>query len=415
MKKYRILVILYSVLMIMILPVSFLLFKKIDLEIKAPALYTDEELVIYKRIWEGMNSSSEEIKNRIFVYFCILWLIIFVLGFIFLYLIYRRELKPILDMQKYANEISKGNLEVQLPIKKNNGFVDFTESFDLMRETLKEAKNREIEAENKKREMVAELSHDLKTPIATIQATCEVLNAQLNIYKANSLNEKLKIEENKTKKNKAEEKKTFGNETTEKITENKTVQIDFSNLEEKLQIISNKAEVINQLIQSVFSATLDDMDEIVVNVDAYSSVMIEDYFKGLKDYGRIILDNHIPECLVYMDRLRMEQVVDNIVGNSYKYAGTDIHVSFAETEDILSDEGKSIRYIKITVRDSGPGIPESDLMLVTEKYYRGNNAKDRQGYGLGLYLVKTYMERQNGGFDYHNDNGFVAELYVKKV
>ena len=265
MKKYRILVILYTVFMLMVLPISFLLFRELNLEIKAPASYTDEELIIYKRIWEGMNNSSEEIKNRIFIYFCILWLIIFVLGYIFLYLIYRRELKPVLELQDFAAEISKGNLEVPLPINRNNGFIDFTESFDLMREALKESKQKEIEAENTKREMVAELSHDLKTPIATIQATCEVLNAQLAMKKKSESPEALK---------------------------------DFENLEEKLNIISNKSEVINQLIQSVFKATLDDMDEITVNVGEYSSLLIEQYFKGLKDYGKIILDGHIPECLV---------------------------------------------------------------------------------------------------------------------
>ena len=382
MKKYRILVILYSVFMIMVLPISYLLFQKLDLEVKAPASYTDEELVIYKRIWEGMNSSSEEIKTKIFIYFCVMWLIIFVLGLLFLYLIYRRELKPVLDLQDFAAEIAKGNLDVPLPITKNNGFIDFTESFDLMRDALKTSKQREIDAENTKREMVAELSHDLKTPIATIQATCEVLNAQIDM-----------------------KKKSGGEKDLNGI----------SNLEEKLRIISNKAEVINQLIQSVFRATLDDMDEIVVNVDEYSSVLIEDYFKGLKDYGKIVLENDIPECLVCIDRLRMEQVVDNIIGNSYKYAGTDIHVSFTETGDVHSDSGNEIRFIKITVRDSGPGVPESDIPLITEKYYRGNNSKAQNGYGLGLYLVKSYMERQGGGFEYYNDNGFVAELYVKKV
>ena len=382
MKKYRVLVILYSIFMVLVLPVSYFIFQKLDLEIKAPASYTDEELVIYKRIWEGMNDSAAEIKNRVFIYFCILWLVIFVLGYLLLYIIYRRELKPVLDLQSFANDISKGNLDVALPISRNNGFINFTESFDLMREALKEAKDREIEAENTKREMVAELSHDLKTPIATIQATCEVLSAQI-----------------------AMNKKSNDTDNTKAIL----------NLEEKLQIISNKAELINQLIQSVFKATLEDMNEIDVSVDEYPSVIIGEYFKGLKDYGKIIMDDQIPECLIYMDKLRMEQVIDNIVGNSYKYAGTDIHVNFTETEDYIADTGKKINYIKITIRDSGPGVPEADLPLVTEKYYRGNNAKDRNGYGLGLYLVKTYMERQGGGFDYHNDHGFVADLYVKKV
>ena len=111
----------------------------------------------------------------------------------------------------------------------------------------------------------------------------------------------------------------------------------------------------------------------------------------------------------------MEQVVDNIVGNSYKYAGTDIYVSFSETEEMTDEQGNKIKFLRITVKDSGPGVPECDLPLISEKYYRGSNTKEKTGYGLGLYLVKTYMERQGGGMEYYNDNGFTVELLVKKV
>ena len=60
-------------------------------------------------------------------------------------------------------------------------------------------------------------------------------------------------------------------------------------------------------------------------------------------------------------------------------------------------------------------MPEDELPLVIEKYYRGSDSKEKTGYGLGLYLVKWYMEKQGGGMEYYNDNGFVVELLVKKV
>ena len=116
-----------------------------------------------------------------------------------------------------------------------------------------------------------------------------------------------------------------------------------------------------------------------------------------------------------MDKLRMEQVIDNIVGNSYKYAGTDIHVSFSETEDMVLADGKKHRFLRITIKDSGPGVPPEELSLVTEKYYRGQNAKEQSGYGLGMYLVKWYMEKMGGGLEYYNDNGFTVELLVRKA
>ena len=186
-------------------------------------------------------------------------------------------------------------------------------------------------------------------------------------------------------------------------------------LEEKIGYITNKAGTINELVQSVMHATIDDLEEVRVNVEECASPLIEGFFRELKEYGNIVLENAIPECLVYMDKLRMEQVIDNIVGNSYKYAGTDIHVSFSETEEMKTADGKKTRFLRIRIKDSGPGVAPEELSLITQKYYRGENAKDKNGYGLGMYLVKWYMEKMNGGMEYYNDNGFTVELLVKKV
>ena len=224
-------------------------------------------------------------------------------------------------MENFASEIAKGNLDVPLPIHKNNMFGNFTESFDIMREELKASKERELEAEKAKREMVAELSHDLKTPVATIRATCEVLDL---IYRKDI--EKLE--------NELKAKADNFNDTDKEEAEQRLSGLK-SNLE-KIGYIYNKSDMINELVGSVFRATLDDMQEIKIEPKENESVTIESYFEGLKEYGNIIMDNHIPECLVYMDKLRMEQVIDNIVGNSYKYAGTDIHVSFDETEMVIA-------------------------------------------------------------------------------
>ena len=107
--------------------------------------------------------------------------------------------------------------------------------------------------------------------------------------------------------------------------------------------------------------------------------------------------------------------MDNIIGNSYKYAGTDIHVKFEEVKDSAPTGERQGSFIKVTIRDSGAGVPEDELPLVVEKYYRGKTVKEKQGYGLGMYLVNNYMEKQGGGMQYYNDNGFVVELFVKKV
>ncbi|MBQ9610220.1 MAG: HAMP domain-containing histidine kinase [Lachnospiraceae bacterium] len=388
MSNFRKIIIIFTVLMMAALAIILNIFKGMDLSVKNVESYNEQELTVYKQVWNSINEGFVAEKDVAQKQILILWSVILVVGYAFILLVYFLQVKPVKEMEEFASSIAKGNLDVPLPIHKNNMFGSFTESFDLMREELKTARQREIEAEKAKREMVAELSHDLKTPVATIQATCEVL--ELKVSK--------ELEEAEKEAEKSEKK------------------IDELNgYLEKISYISNKSETINQLVGNVFHATLDDMEEVKIEPSENDSRLIEGYFNNLKEYGNIILDNHIPECLVYFDKLRMEQVIDNIVGNSYKYAGTDIHVSFDKVNNSLGNNSPDNNFIRITISDEGPGVDEEELPLILEKYYRGKNTKEKQGYGLGLYLVNYYMEKQGGGMEYYNDNGFVVELLVKKV
>ena len=382
MKKLKTIAFIYTLLMSGILANIIWSYKNTAIATGSISSYSDMELKVYKQIWETVNFGVNQYRDQTFKYQLIMWGTMLITGYLLLFVIYNLELKPIIELQDFAAEIAKGNLDVPLPMRRYNSFVEFTESFDIMREELKASKQREIEADNAKRQLMAELSHDLKTPVATIRATCEVLQMQIAMAK----------------------KKEEG-----------TVSEYIKGLEEKIGYITNKAEVINELMQTVLHAAIDDLKEVTIKPVEEESMVIEDLFMSLTEYGKIVLDDHIPECLVYMDKLRMEQVIDNIVGNSYKYAGTDIHVSFDETDDIPGPDGKNQRFIKVIIRDEGPGVPEDDLPMIVEKYYRGGNSKEKSGYGLGMYLVNLYMERQGGGMEYYNDNGFVVELMVRKV
>ena len=328
--------------------------------------------IIYDDKLDSFNTEKSYFKKRMLV----IWSVALIFGYLLMFLVYMFLIRPVREFSKFSNEISKGNLDVKLPIHRGNMFDTFTESFDQMREELKASKEREIEAEKAKKEIMAELSHDINTPVASIQATCEVLDMQLSRREKNSEND------------------------------------DFR---EKVGMISSKTETISKIMENVLHSTMDELDKIEINVREESSVIIESYFRNLQNYGNIIMENHIPECLVNIDRLRMEQVIDNVVGNSHKYAGTDIHVSFSEVLDIIKNSKEKCEYIKIRIKDDGPGVSEKDLPLITDKYYRSDAAKDKKGYGLGMYLVDMYMKKQGGGIEYYNDNGFVVELLVRKA
>ena len=436
MKAYKRLIVIYTVFMLAVLAAIVIFCRGRELSPDHIASYDAQELKIYRQVWEQVRQGYEQSVSETLVFGCVVWGVVLLVGYLLLILLYFLLIKPAREMEGFAEEIAKGNLDISIPIYKENLFGSFTESFDLMREELKASKQREREAEQAKREMVAELSHDLKTPVATIQATCEVMDLKLTMKL-----EKAERELSTLLRQRESYLETEGEEASNETKQpdgmtGKTYQTDRDEIEhgsserlhqiqenireiqenlEKISYITNKAETIHQLVGNVFRATLEDMQEIKVEPREYDSRLIEGYFKSLKEYGNILFENHVPECLVYMDKLRMEQVIDNVVGNSYKYAGTDVHVSFEETESQPNQDGSRSRFIKITIRDEGPGVPEEELPLITQKFYRGKNTQEKQGYGLGLYLVNWYMEKQGGGMEYHNDHGFVVELLVKKV
>lgn len=312
-----------------------------------------------KIAWQIERDDYQAFRKQLLQEVLVLCGILLLSGYIILAIIYFSVIHPFKKLQYFTVQVAKGNLDLPLKVERNNFFGAFTESFDIMREELKRAKESEYAANISKKELVAQLSHDIKTPIATIKATCEVIQVK--------------------EKN--------------------------PDILEKIEVISSKAEMIDHLIGNMFHATLEELEVLKVEVTEESSLCIEKMLSDLKYYGEIIIENAIPECLVYMDKLRLEQVVDNIVNNSFKYAGTAIFVSFEE-----KDNG-----ICVIIRDNGPGVLEEELVLIKEKFYRGSNTKGKSGTGLGLYLSENFMTQMQGGMDFYNDNGFVTILFLKKV
>ena len=137
MKSYRKLVIGYIVLMALLLAVMISLFAFIRPESLTPANYSDEELQIYKDVWNGINASLRAGELQRITRLVIVWLILFITGLVFLLVIWLRELRPLRELRDLAQEIAKGNLDVALPMRKGVYYGDFTESFDLMREELR--------------------------------------------------------------------------------------------------------------------------------------------------------------------------------------------------------------------------------------------------------------------------------------
>lgn len=308
----------------------------------------------------NFEEQKEALMRIVLVAISAIWFLGMVL-FVYFYMGYVR---PFHKLKDFAGEVARGNLDMPLSMTKSNYFGVFTESFDIMREELRRAKENEYKANVSKKELVAELSHDIKTPIATIKAACEVIE----------------------------------------VKSAKSEGIGGLELHDKVQLIEKKADVVEQLINNMFHATLEELEVLKVEPQEELSTCIDEMFKELQVYGNIHIENQIPQCLLWMDKLRMVQVIDNIVNNAMKYAKTDVHISYSQR-----DNG-----ILIRIKDDGPGVPEEDLAKVSEKFYRGSNVAGENGSGLGLYLTKMFMEKMEGQMNCYNDNGFVVELFLRK-
>ncbi|BBF42489.1 sensory transduction histidine kinase [Lachnospiraceae bacterium KM106-2] len=311
--------------------------------------------IIFERNKSIFNTMKGDIK-KIILSFIVSILVLIDLFCAYLYL---RIIKPFHKLKHFAGEVALGHLEEPLHMHKHNYFGAFTESFDVMREELKKAREGEYQANLSKRELVASLSHDIKTPVSTIKAVCEILEIKLK--------------------------------------DNENVG--------KIHTIDQKADVIDHLISNLFHATLEELEVLKVNPTEESSLLIKDMLDDMNHYQLIEYVNELPSCLILCDKLRLNQVFDNIISNSYKYANTTIQIRFLETDNHLT----------IEIRDFGTSASDLDPYLLTEKFYRGDNAGDKNGSGLGLYLANNFIEGMGGELICEVDQGFVVTLHLSKA
>ena len=226
-----------------------------------------------------------------------------------------------------------------------------------MRSELKKSRLAEKKANDDKKETIAKLSHDIKTPVASIKATSE-------------LGYVLAGEER---------------------------------VKECFHLINVKADQVTTLTDNLFHSSVQELTEIAVNPTLQPSGPVEGIIRGA-DYLNKAGSFKIPKYMVFMDKLRLQQVFDNIFLNSYKYADTPIDVSVDEDDNNLI----------VSVTDHGPGVKPEELCVITEKYRRGSNTAEKEGAGLGLYLVDHFMKQMDGRLELKSEGGFTAVVYIRK-
>lgn len=304
----------------------------------------------------SMRSETQKNYERRFI---IVALVEALLIALFLLWVYRNIIKPFEDLKEFASDIASGDLDKPLKMDRGNIFGSFTESFDIMRTELSEAKQKEYEAQRSKMELVSQLSHDIKTPVASIKALGELLEAQ--------------------------------------STDPKT--------KERLGSIVTKADNIDAMVSDLFTETLTELNELNVETSEQESRILDRIIKDA-DHMDLVTGRNVEECIIMCDPLRVTQVVNNIIFNSYKYAGTKIHL-----ESHIEDD-----YLVVSFTDEGGGVSNDEIPMITKRFRRGENAKGKPGSGLGLAIAYELMEKMGGDLEVTNaDKGLRVRLFFNIV
>lgn len=307
---------------------------------------------------EGYNPAGEQIDELqeyfrersdegevLFVKRMLLVFLVFGIGYlavIFGY-VYWRILKPFAKLEKYAEQIADGDLDVSLGYERENYFGAFTWAFDHMREEIRYARKREREAIEENKTVIAALSHDIKTPIASIRACSEVLEANLNA--------------------------------------------DYEKRQRYISIILKKCDEVTALVNDLVLHSLSELEKLEIHLE---KLKIADVIRETVEemaFSDLLLEEPLPDAVVSGDAARVAQIIENLLNNARKYApGAKVHI-YAK---VLQG-----RYW-IHVQDEGDGILPQDMPFVLQKFYRGRNVEGQPGSGLGLYIVRYLAEAMKG-------------------
>ncbi|MBP3718607.1 MAG: HAMP domain-containing histidine kinase [Eubacterium sp.] len=305
---------------------------------------------------------SEETKSRVVLLTWIFVIINILSVVIILVYINIRILKPFEDMKEYASKISAGDLDSTLKMDRGNYFGAFTWAFDNMRREIVKSRRAEKEAIENNKTVIATLSHDIKTPMASIRAYAEAFEANMDT-------------------------------TPEKR-------------QKYLSIMMQKCDEVSKLTNDLFLHSISEMDRLEVSSDKLDLVEflekdVRELFTEESEYKMVFPEGVKEGIYINADRSRLLQIIENMKSNAEKYAKTPVEIKLEvntvndsnveETSDVSSNDKDYD--IRLHFRDFGPGISDEEIPFITGKFYRGKNVGNENGSGLGLYIVKELIDR----------------------
>ena len=277
---------------------------------------------------------------------------------------------PIHMLQVATQNIKNGNLDFEVQVHNEDEIGELCEDFEEMRKRLKDNAEEKVRSDQQNKELISNISHDLKTPITAIKGYVEGL----------------------------------------------------------IDGVADTPEKQNKYLQTVYSKAMD-MDRLINELTFYSKIdtnkipyvfnriPVVGYFEDCaEELGRELEDAHIGfeyenevDGAVQMiaDAEQLKRVINNIIGNSKKYsdkAETKIRMAVKDVGD----------FVQIEIEDNGKGIAAKDLPYIFDRFYRTDASRNssKGGSGIGLSIVKKIMEDHGGKIWVTSKEGVGTVMYL---
>lgn len=268
--------------------------------------------------------------------------------------IHKGVFRPVNELNTAMQNIAEGNFEYRLPEAGKGEIGELYRNYEEMRLRLKESAEEKVQQEKQNRELISNISHDLKTPITAIKGYVEGIMDGVA-------------------------------DTPEKM-------------DKYIRTVYNKANDMDRLINELTIYSGINSNRIPYN---FHRINVADYFKDCVEEVGLDLDSKNfelnysnlvdPDVVVIADPEQMKRVINNIIGNSVKY----MDKSHGVIDIRILDEIDSIR---VEIEDNGKGIAAKDLPNIFERFYRTDSSRNssKGGSGIGLSIVKKIVEDHGG-------------------
>ncbi len=302
----------------------------------------------------SISSMLPEVESLIMDVVMVLAMILIFTSMILTAWIYKSIVTPIHHLQVATKKITDGNLDFEMPAGGEDEIGELCTDFEEMRRRLKETAEEKLEAEKQNKELISNISHDLKTPITAVKGYVEGLMDGVA-------------------------------DTPEKQ-------------EKYIRTIYNKANDMERLINELTFYSKIDTNRIPyhfdrINVNDYFADCVEELSIELEEQNiELAYFNYVDENVqVIADAEQIKRVINNIVSNSIKYIDKPKGYINIRVKDVGD-------FIQVEIEDNGKGIATKDLPLIFNRFYRTDASRNssKGGSGIGLSIVKKIIEDHGG-------------------